>query len=44
MVERFMDGKLPLDRLVSKKYALDAAAEAFADMRAGHIARGVIVF
>ena len=43
-VDLFMEGTLPLDRLVSKKYALDEAAEAFSDMKAGRNARAVIVF
>ncbi|EHB59176.1 Alcohol dehydrogenase zinc-binding domain protein [Mycolicibacterium rhodesiae JS60] len=43
-VDRFMDGTLPLDRLISKKYSLEQAPEVFADMAAGRIARGVIVF
>jgi len=43
-VDSFMQGALPLDRLVSKKYALDEAYAAFSDMAAGRIARGIIVF
>jgi S-(hydroxymethyl)glutathione dehydrogenase/alcohol dehydrogenase len=42
VIDLFMDGKLPLDRLVSKTYELEAIIEAFADMNAGAVARGVI--
>jgi Zn-dependent alcohol dehydrogenase len=39
-----MEGKLPLERLVTRKYALDEINEAFAAMNAGEVARGVIVY
>jgi Zn-dependent alcohol dehydrogenase len=39
-----MQGRLDLARLVSKTYALDEVNQAFADMLAGRVARGVIVF
>jgi len=42
-VDLFMEGKLPIDRLVSRKYSLDDAVNAFQDMESGRIARGVIV-
>jgi S-(hydroxymethyl)glutathione dehydrogenase / alcohol dehydrogenase len=44
VIELYMDGKLPLDRLVTKTYPLDEINEAFAAMNAGEVARGVIVF
>ena len=37
-------GKLKLDELVTRTYAIDDAAQAFEDMLAGKNARGVIVF
>ena len=37
-------GKLKLDELVTRRYALAQVNEAFADMVAGVNARGVIVF
>ncbi|MDW5598774.1 Zn-dependent alcohol dehydrogenase [Conexibacter stalactiti] len=37
-------GKLPLDRLVTRRYALDEADQAFRDLAAGELARGLIVF
>jgi S-(hydroxymethyl)glutathione dehydrogenase/alcohol dehydrogenase len=37
-------GKLKLDELVTRRYALTQVNEAFADMTAGVNARGVIVF
>lgn len=43
-VDLFMNGQLPLDRLVSQQYKLDALGQAFDDMQAGLIGRGVIVF
>lgn len=42
--ELFLRGKLPLDRLISKTYALAQINEAYAEMLKGEIARGVIVF
>jgi len=42
VIDLFMEGRLPLDRLVSKTYELDQINEAFADMNAGTVARGVI--
>ncbi|MDO8187091.1 Zn-dependent alcohol dehydrogenase [Conexibacter sp. JD483] len=45
---RFVDlhlaGRLPLDRLVTRRYPLDEADQAFADLAAGELARGLIVF
>ena len=37
-------GKITLDRLISRRYALDAATEAFDDLTSGRLARGLIVF
>jgi S-(hydroxymethyl)glutathione dehydrogenase / alcohol dehydrogenase len=42
VIDLFMEGRLPLDRLVSKTYDLDAINDAFEDMNAGTVARGVI--
>jgi S-(hydroxymethyl)glutathione dehydrogenase/alcohol dehydrogenase len=42
LVDLFMEDKLPLDRLVSRTYELDAINQAFEDMNAGVVARGVI--
>jgi NDMA-dependent alcohol dehydrogenase len=44
LIELYRRGKLDLDRLVSKTYALEQINEAYADMLAGTVARGVIVF
>ena len=38
----FRDGRLPLDRLVTRTYPLERINEAFEDMNAGRVARGVI--
>jgi len=42
--ELFLKGKLDLGRLISKKYKLEQINDAYADMLAGEIARGVIYF
>lgn len=40
----YKQGKLDLDRLVSRTYPLEQINEAYSDMLSGEIARGVIVF
>lgn len=40
----YREGRLPLDRLVTKTYPLDAIDEAFAALQNGALGRGVIVF
>jgi len=42
VVDLYMDGLLPLDRLVSRAYPLEEINEAFAAMNAGEVARAVI--
>ena len=42
--EFYKQGQLDLDRLISKRYALEQINEAYADMLTGEIARGLIVF
>jgi NDMA-dependent alcohol dehydrogenase len=42
--ELYLQGKLDLDRLVSKTYSLEQINLAYSDMLTGKIARGVIVF
>ena len=44
VIDLFMEGRLPLDRLVTKTYPLDEINQAFAAMNAGEVARAVIVF
>ena len=44
LVERYMNGTLPLDEMISKRVTLDQINEAFADMKSGSVARSVIVF
>jgi S-(hydroxymethyl)glutathione dehydrogenase/alcohol dehydrogenase len=44
LVELYRSGRLDLDQLISKQYTLPQINEAFAEMLAGRIARGVIVF
>jgi S-(hydroxymethyl)glutathione dehydrogenase/alcohol dehydrogenase len=43
MILRFYaEGRLPLDRLVTKRYPLEGVNAAFADMNGGEVARGVL--
>jgi NDMA-dependent alcohol dehydrogenase len=44
VLDLYMDGRLPLDRLVTRRYPLDEINDAFAAMTAGEVARAVIVF
>jgi Zn-dependent alcohol dehydrogenase len=44
LVDLYRAGRLPLDALVTKRYTLEELPEAFRDMEAGIVARGVIVF
>ena len=44
MLELDLQGKLDLDALVTQRYTIDEAPQAFADLEAGRNARGVIVF
>jgi Zn-dependent alcohol dehydrogenase len=43
-VDLFMDGRLPLDKLISSQYKLDELPQAYEDLEAGRIGRGVVVF
>jgi S-(hydroxymethyl)glutathione dehydrogenase/alcohol dehydrogenase len=42
VVDLYMEGKLPLDRLVTRTYPLEELNEAFAAMNSGEVARAVI--
>ena len=44
VIDLFMEGRLPLDRLVSRRYALEELNDAFAAMNAGEVARAVVNF
>ena len=44
IVDHYRSGRLPLDKLVSKRYRLDQINEAFADMLSGSTLRGVVLF
>lgn len=44
MLQLYMSGKLKLDELITRRYGIDEAPQAFADMESGRNARGVIVF
>lgn len=43
LLELYLAGRLPLDALITKRYVLDELGQAFADMRAGAIAKGVLL-
>jgi Zn-dependent alcohol dehydrogenase len=43
-VELYRAGRLPVDDLISQRYALEELPQAFAAMEAGTVARGVIMF
>jgi S-(hydroxymethyl)glutathione dehydrogenase/alcohol dehydrogenase len=44
MVELYMGGKLKIDELISRRYSLEEANEAFRALADGEVARGLIVF
>jgi S-(hydroxymethyl)glutathione dehydrogenase/alcohol dehydrogenase len=44
MLALYAAGKLKLDELITKRYSIDEAPQAFADLESGRNARGVIVF
>ena len=44
MVELYLAGKLKIDELITDRYSLDEANEAFRALAAGEVARGLIVF
>ncbi len=44
LVDFYMDGRLKLDDMVSRRIRLDQVNDAFAEMKRGEIARSVIVF
>ena len=44
MLQLYMAGRLKLDELITKRYKIDEAPQAFADMESGRNARGLIVF
>jgi NDMA-dependent alcohol dehydrogenase len=44
MLALYRSGKLKLDELITRRYSIDEAPQAFADLESGKNARGVIVF
>jgi S-(hydroxymethyl)glutathione dehydrogenase/alcohol dehydrogenase len=44
MLDLYAAGKLMLDELITRRYRIEEAAQAFADLESGRNARGVIVF
>lgn len=43
-VDLFMDGKLPIDKLITRNYKLDQINEAFEAMKKGEVIRSVVKF
>jgi S-(hydroxymethyl)glutathione dehydrogenase/alcohol dehydrogenase len=43
-VHLYLAGKLKVDQLITRRYGLDEANEAFRALAAGELARGLIVF
>ncbi|HJS30137.1 MAG TPA: hypothetical protein VJ768_10975, partial [Anaerolineales bacterium] len=43
IAQLYLDGKLDLDRLVSKSYRLEEINQAYEDLLQGRLARGVIL-
>ena len=43
-IDFYLQGKLHLDQLISKRIKLEQINDAFADMKTGAVARSVIVF
>jgi S-(hydroxymethyl)glutathione dehydrogenase/alcohol dehydrogenase len=44
MLALYRAGRLKLEELITRRYRVEEAAQAFADLQAGKNARGVIVF
>jgi S-(hydroxymethyl)glutathione dehydrogenase/alcohol dehydrogenase len=44
MLALYMGGRLKLDELITRRYSIDEAPQAFADLESGRNARGVILF
>ena len=44
MLSLYMAGRLKLDELITRRYSIAEAPQAFADLKAGKNARGVVVF
>jgi S-(hydroxymethyl)glutathione dehydrogenase/alcohol dehydrogenase len=44
MLALYLAGRLKLEELITRRYAIDEAPQAFADLQAGKNARGVIIF
>ena len=44
MLDLYLAGSLKLDELITRRYAIEEAPQAFADLQSGRNARGVLVF
>jgi S-(hydroxymethyl)glutathione dehydrogenase/alcohol dehydrogenase len=44
LVDLYLDGRLKIDELISRKYKIEDINEGFTALRTGQVARGVVVF
>lgn len=44
LVDLYLAGRLKLDELITRRFELDEANEAFASLKAGELARGIVTF
>jgi len=44
LLDLYVDGKLKLDELITRRYRLDQLNEAFAALERGEVARSVVVY
>jgi S-(hydroxymethyl)glutathione dehydrogenase / alcohol dehydrogenase len=43
-MDLYLNGRIKIDQLISKRFRLDQVNEAFDAMKAGEVARGVILY
>ena len=43
-VDLYLNGRIKLDELISRRFRLEEINDAFAAMEAGEVARGIVVF
>jgi S-(hydroxymethyl)glutathione dehydrogenase/alcohol dehydrogenase len=44
LINLYLSAKLKIDELITRRYGIDEATEAFQDLEAGTLARGLIVY
>ena len=43
-IQMYRDGRIKLDEIITRRYALDEVAQGYEDMHNGELVRGVVVF